>query len=452
MSAAGTVVATSVDGAGDMPSSVPVTSGDASHDDAQPFSEVLSRSSAELPGSPSSSPPPSPSVVPDEPHAHPDAAPSTVPDASSADTAGSSGGRGRREAGPPGPGDRHVLSTAGSPAPLSRRGTPDKSARRDISPTEAEIGALDEGHTQGPPVPPATPAAPAVPTASTSVVTSTPTDGSVVSAVGTGTRSDGDVLATLAPAAEDGPGPSTIATTGSADAQGVGSNPEPARGSDAPADRTPEMAGVRRSDERVSAEGVPSGAAVLHTGPVRILASGSAPGATEVLPPATAGTSESLAVAAAEVPELAEFPDSGGGTAGASLDISDLAASISRPLAGGNGDYSVQVSLHPPELGEVRALLSLQGDVLHITLTPEHATGFQALSEAMPALHDQLAGGGVEVNVTLGQPGDPQGGDGGRAAEPAPAGSALSDGAALAATPSAIPTTSGDPDRIHLVL
>ena len=121
--------------------------------------------------------------------------------------------------------------------------------------------------------------------------------------------------------------------------------------------------------------------------------------------------------AAEGLPELAEFPDGGGGTTGASVDVSDLAASISRPLAGGSGDYSVQVSLHPPELGEVRALLSLQGDVLHVTLTPEHSTGFEALSDAMPALHDQLAGGGVEVNVTLGHPGDPQGGDGGGAAD-----------------------------------
>ena len=102
------------------------------------------------------------------------------------------------------------------------------------------------------------------------------------------------------------------------------------------------------------------------------------------------------------------------------LDISDLAASISRPLAGGNGDYSVQVSLHPPELGEVRALLSLQGDVLHVTLTPEHPSGFDALSDAMPTLHEQLAGGGVEVHVTLGQPGDPEGGDGRGAAEAGP--------------------------------
>ncbi len=104
-------------------------------------------------------------------------------------------------------------------------------------------------------------------------------------------------------------------------------------------------------------------------------------------------------------PDLAEFPDGAAGTAASTLDVGDLAASISRPLAAGNGDYSVQVSLHPPELGEVRALLSLQGDVLHVTLTPEHASGFEALSDAMPALHEQLAGGGVEVNVTLGPTG-----------------------------------------------
>ena len=112
----------------------------------------------------------------------------------------------------------------------------------------------------------------------------------------------------------------------------------------------------------------------------------------------------------------------------------------------------MQVSLHPPELGEVRALLSLQGDVLHVTLTPEHSSGFDALSDAMPALHEQLAGGGVEVHVTLGQPGDPEGGDGRGAAEAGPAGKAPSDDATPAVPVSAIPMSTGGPGRIHLVL
>jgi flagellar hook-length control protein FliK len=153
-----------------------------------------------------------------------------------------------------------------------------------------------------------------------------------------------------------------------------------------------------------------------------------------------------------EATELAEFPDGAAGTAASTLDVGDLAASISRPLAAGNGDYSVQVSLHPPELGEVRALLSLQGDVLHITLTPEHASGFEALSDAMPALHEQLAGGGVEVNVTLGQPGDTQGEEG-RPANAGPSLQAPSD-ATSALTPPPFPTDTAGPGggRIHLVL
>jgi flagellar hook-length control protein FliK len=170
--------------------------------------------------------------------------------------------------------------------------------------------------------------------------------------------------------------------------------------------------------------------------------------------PAGAGTVSTAAapVSTDEATELAEFPDGAAGTAASTLDVSDLATSISRPLAAGNGDYSVQVSLHPPELGEVRALLSLQGDVLHVTLTPEHASGFEALSDAMPALHEQLAGGGVEVNVTLGQPGDARGEDGRRPAELGITPQVLSDDATSALTPSAFPINTAGPGRIHLVL
>ncbi len=134
------------------------------------------------------------------------------------------------------------------------------------------------------------------------------------------------------------------------------------------------------------------------------------------------------------------------------VDIDDLAASISRPLAGGNGDYSVQVSLHPPELGEVRALLSLQGDVLHVTLTPEHASGFEALSDALPALPEQMADGGLEVNVTLGQPGDSQGEDGQRPNPTGPTAEDSSDDATPASPPTAFAPNSDGPGRIHLVL
>jgi Flagellar hook-length control protein FliK len=190
-------------------------------------------------------------------------------------------------------------------------------------------------------------------------------------------------------------------------------------------------------------------AAVLLSGPVRTLAKGAAPGAeASALAGTAAGTHETTAVPAEEGPELGEVPD-GGGTTG--VDIGNLAAAISRPLTMGSGDYSVQVSLHPPELGEVRALLSLQGDVLHVTLTPEHSNGFDALSEAMPALHEQLAGGGVEVHVSLGQPGDPEGGHGRGGPEGGPAGTARPDDAPAIVSVAAVPRAA-DSGRIHLVL
>jgi hypothetical protein len=179
---------------------------------------------------------------------------------------------------------------------------------------------------------------------------------------------------------------------------------------------------------------------------------GSAPGGAEsAATPPGAGVADAAPVQSEAMPAAAAFPDGGAGKAG-TVDIDDLAASISRPLAQGNGDYSVLVSLHPPELGEVRALLSLQGDVLHVTLTPEHASGFEALSEALPTLHDQLAGGGVEVNVTLGQPGDTPDGEGKRASDPGRGDATSSGGTTPPAAPPVVPITGGGPGRIHLVL
>jgi hypothetical protein len=132
------------------------------------------------------------------------------------------------------------------------------------------------------------------------------------------------------------------------------------------------------------------------------------------------------------------------------LDVPGLTASISRPLAEGNGEYSVAVSLHPPQLGEVRALLSLRGDTLEVTLTPEMAAGHEALGRALPALRDQLAADGLRVNVSLG---DPRGQSsdreptGGSAAGPGP-NRGMPDLQASDHTP---PSTADD-GRIHLVL
>jgi flagellar hook-length control protein FliK len=91
------------------------------------------------------------------------------------------------------------------------------------------------------------------------------------------------------------------------------------------------------------------------------------------------------------------------------LDVDGLSGSISRPLSDGNGTYTVTVALHPPELGHVQAVVSLDGNDLSVALTAQTQTGHDALANAADALKNQLARGGVNVNVTLRDPGS-QGG------------------------------------------
>ncbi len=291
----------------------------------------------------------------------------------------------------------------------------------------------------------ATPAVPERALPSTSAVAST-SDGPAVPAAPTEALAGDDVLSTLVPH-QDGSGPSKDVAVPLPDAPGAGSPSDDVTRNAPPGDVTGEGSGAARG---VTQRGS-SFESALRAGPVHVLANGTTPAAAaSALSTATTDTSGTPAVSAEEDLEPAEFPDTGGGTT--DVDISDLAASISRPLAGGSGDYSVQVSLHPPELGEVRALLSLQGDVLHVTLTPEHSSGFDALSDALPSLHEQLAGGGVEVHVTLGQSGDPGGRDGRAAAEAGWSGSARPDDATPDISLAAVPVSTAGSGRIHLVL
>jgi flagellar hook-length control protein FliK len=87
------------------------------------------------------------------------------------------------------------------------------------------------------------------------------------------------------------------------------------------------------------------------------------------------------------------------------MDTTGLATSISGVLTGGNGNYNVVLNLHPPELGQVQARLMLRGDQLQVDLSPDHAAAHDALESALPALREHLAQGGMEVDVTLGDPG-----------------------------------------------
>lgn len=136
----------------------------------------------------------------------------------------------------------------------------------------------------------------------------------------------------------------------------------------------------------------------------------------------------------------------------AAPDLQALSASFSRVLVQGDGDYSVSVSMHPPELGEVRALLSLRGDVLQVVLTAHQEVGHGALAAVLPELRDQLSTGGLHVDVSLGQPDAQAGGDRGSAGRPTDPGRDRTD-PDPAPTPTAPAPTPVDADaRIHLVL
>jgi Flagellar hook-length control protein FliK len=95
----------------------------------------------------------------------------------------------------------------------------------------------------------------------------------------------------------------------------------------------------------------------------------------------------------------------------AALDVDGLSSSISRPLSDGNGTYTVAVAMHPSDLGHLHAVMSLEGNDLQVQITPQTRTGHEALTNAAEALKNQLASAGLNVNVTLRDPGSSSGGD-----------------------------------------
>ena len=437
MSGAGTVLATSAEGAGDMPSLEQSGGTNAVGDGSPTFSEVLSLSSPDLPEPSGTSA--QPATADADPRTNAAATPGS--EGASPASVGSPGRRGSRRADPSGARQRQSRSASGPAAARTDR-TKKSGAVTPATSASTQAGTVDVETEQGPAaglVAAGTPAAVTAPATDVPAVVGTDaTEASTVLAAGenagnaTGAAShvltnaphDGHVSSDDAPG-NDGPSnPDPLDEAASA-TKGLETPDEGSNLDVVPSNSTSTVQGPRQpvasAPVRVSADRAALvGTGALHVGSEPVGVPGSAAVATATATASTPGAAGAGASAAAPVSpegvsERAEFSDGGAGTAAPTVDIDDLAASISRPLAGGNGDYSVQVSLHPPELGEVRALLSLQGDVLHVTLTPEHASGYDALSDAMPALHEQLAGGGVEVNVTLGQPGDTQGEDGWRA-------------------------------------
>jgi hypothetical protein len=87
------------------------------------------------------------------------------------------------------------------------------------------------------------------------------------------------------------------------------------------------------------------------------------------------------------------------------LNVGELAGAISRPMNEGNGAYTVRIAMHPADLGHLQAVVTLRGNDLQVSLTPQTQQGRDALTNAVHTLKEELSRGGVNVNVTLHDPG-----------------------------------------------
>ena len=87
-----------------------------------------------------------------------------------------------------------------------------------------------------------------------------------------------------------------------------------------------------------------------------------------------------------------------------SLDVSDLASTISQATLGSDGSYTINVAMHPNDLGHVQAIVSLNGADLHVAITPQTPAGHAALASAVESLKSELSRSGLNVNVSLRDP------------------------------------------------
>jgi len=85
----------------------------------------------------------------------------------------------------------------------------------------------------------------------------------------------------------------------------------------------------------------------------------------------------------------------------AGLDVGGLSSNLSRPLSQGNGTYSILVAMQPANLGHVHAVMSLTGNDLHVSLTPDASVAHAALSHAINDLKSELGRSGLNVSVDL---------------------------------------------------
>lgn len=130
-----------------------------------------------------------------------------------------------------------------------------------------------------------------------------------------------------------------------------------------------------------------------------------------------------------------------------SLDVDDLAKTISQATTGADGSYTVNVAMHPSELGHVQAVVTVNGEDLHVAISPQTTLGHAALSNAVEGLKGELARGGLNVNISLRDPRSHSGGPREDATPPQSSGAVTAEDTEVDA-----PLESLSLSQIHLVL
>lgn len=156
---------------------------------------------------------------------------------------------------------------------------------------------------------------------------------------------------------------------------------------------------------------------VTQTAPAPSIASAS-PSHSQSVTPSSLPISPISALIPGPVPSSVSSTPPVGHSLAHAINIGALAQAISRPINEGNGGYSVQVTMHPAELGHLQAIVTLRGNDLQVSITPQTQLGREALASTAHTLKEELSRGGLNVNVTLHDSGfQPRGED--RPASPA---------------------------------
>ena len=83
------------------------------------------------------------------------------------------------------------------------------------------------------------------------------------------------------------------------------------------------------------------------------------------------------------------------------FDMPGLSRAVAHLIDQGGGNYTVTLGMQPAELGHVQAVMSLTGNDLHVTITPQTTEAHQAIANSLGQLKSELTQNGLTVSLTV---------------------------------------------------